>query len=35
MKKLTWEKPKIEKLDVKKTAGGIGNQNENAKTAGS
>lgn len=34
-KKIDWQKPRIEKLNVKKTAGGVGNQNENAFTPGS
>lgn len=33
--KKEWEKPRIEQLDVKKTAGGVGTANENAHTPGS
>ncbi len=33
-KKTEWQKPKITQLNLKKTAGGVGNQNENAHTPG-
>ncbi len=34
-KRIVWKTPQLKQLDIKKTAGGVGNANENAHTPGS